>query len=271
MNDAVVRLDEAGDGITPSLDVAVDVMSVAEAMDGQYLLRRSLSEPHADADQLTQLVDALLSSAVSQPALSLLRVAVAQPWPSAEALAAAVRDEAIRVAWRTAIADGSAEETRAQVFDLMVLTDKEASLATAIGDVTRDVADRQALATALTRHATPVAQFCAHSAVSDLRAPFGDNLDRCLEELASLRGHCRARVTTAVAMTPAQASAMSRELERIFGRPVDLEADVDARVVGGALVNVGGDVIDGSVKARLDTARKALADAPLDKKDGNNA
>ena len=271
MNDPVVRLDEAGDGMAPSLAVAADVMSVAEAMDSQYLLRRSLSEPHADAEQLTQLVETLLAAHVSKLALSLLKVAAAQSWPSAEAMAGAVREEAVRVAWRTAIADGTVEESRLQVFDLLVLASRDALLATAVGDITRDLADRQELLTALTKHASPVATFCAHSAVSDHRGTFVDNLDRYLDELASLRGHCRAHVTTAIAMTPAQAGAMRHELERIFGRPIDLEADVDARVVGGALVNVDGDVIDGSIKARLDTARKALAEVPLDKKDGNNA
>ena len=271
MNDPVLRLDEAGDGMAPSLAVAADVMSVAEAMDGQYLLRRSLSEPHADADQLAQLVDTLLSKVLSKPAVALLRVAAAQSWESAEAMAGAVRDEAIRVAWRVAIADGSAEDSRLQVFELMVLTSRDGPLATAIGDVTRDVADRQKLATSLTKHATPVATFCAHSAISDIRAPFVDNLDRYLDELASLRDRARAHVTTATAMTPAQATTMRQQLERIFGRQIDLEADVDARVVGGALVNVGGDVIDGSIKAKLDAARKALAGVPLDKKDGKHA
>jgi len=276
--EALVALDEAGDELRPSLKLAADVMSVADAMDSQYLLRRSLSEPHADADQLKHLAETLLGPSISAPALSLIKVATAQSWDSAEQLSGAVRDQAVRLAWRAACADGDVEHARLQVLDLMVLVTGDPQLSTAVGDITRDESDRQAFVARMVVNCDPVAKFCATSAVNDQRAPFTVNLDGCLESLARVRGHLRGRVTTAVWMTKAQSEALTAQLQRIYGKPIDLETVVDPRVVGGALVNVGGDVIDGSIKARLDTARESLVSVPIvveaadaAGKDGENA
>jgi F-type H+-transporting ATPase subunit delta len=51
------------------------------------------------------------------------------------------------------------------------------------------------------------------------------------------------------------ASALTRQ----YGRPVHLNIVVDPAVVGGLRVEIGDDVIDGTVSARLDDARRKIA------------
>ncbi|MCL2782804.1 MAG: F0F1 ATP synthase subunit delta [Propionibacteriaceae bacterium] len=258
MNDAQVALDEAGDALKASLDLAGDVLAVAEAMDAQYQLRRSLSEPNAAPEQMAHLVDTLLGPLVSPSTVFLIRAAVAQSWPSANALAFAVRDEAVRVTWRASISNRTVETTRRQVLSLMQAATVDAGLSTAIGDTSRSLDDRQALVASLVEDAKPAVVLLTRSAVADQRDGFVANLSRYLDCLAQLRGRLRARVTTAVAMTTAQASAMQTQLSRIYGAPIDMEPVVSSGVVGGVRVDVGGDVIDGSIKARLDAAREQL-------------
>jgi len=268
VSEAVARLDEASDVHGASLALADDLMSVAEAMDGQYLLRRTLTEPHATPDELARLVNDLLGKSVSASAIAIMRVAVAQTWASADELVGAVRDTAIRVGWRAAIDNRTVEMARDQVLGLLMTTLGDAEFATAVGDVSRDAADRRALVRTVLTQAHHVAVLCANCAIGDQRGNFVQNLDRCLDVLAALRDHVRARVTTAVAMTEQQTAAMNVQLSRIYSHPIDLETVVDSRVVGGVLVNVGGDVIDGSIRARLDTARQALTNVPVvDEKD----
>jgi len=263
VNEAVTQLNVAGDGQVPSLGLAADLMAVAEAMDSQYALRRSLSEPQASPEQLGHLVEALLGPVVSASAADLIRVAALQQWASADTLAAAVRDQAIRVAWRATIEDGELEGARLGVLKLMLTALSDVELATAIGDPTRTLEDREALVAAVVGEAHPLVAFCARSAVYDTRANFAGNLDHYLNELARLGNRLRARVTTAVPMTPAQTAEMTTQLTRIYGHRIDVEAIVDERVIGGVRVDIGGDVIDGSMKARLETARQALTSVPV--------
>ena len=254
-----LRLDEVADGAKPSIGLAGEMLSLAGAMDAQYLLRRSLSEPNMDAARRDALVDALLGSSASPDAIALIKSAVGRQWPSSEALAQAIRDMAIRIAWRATVAGGTADSDRVGVLGLMVLASTNRKVASALGDVTRDPADRQALATALAAEAGPIPLLMAESAVDDQRAGFVDNLSHYLDVLADLRGHQRARVTTAVPMTDSQQETLLAELARIYRRPIDLESVVDQQVIGGVRVDADGDVIDGSIKARIDAAREAIA------------
>jgi F-type H+-transporting ATPase subunit delta len=48
-------------------------------------------------------------------------------------------------------------------------------------------------------------------------------------------------------------------LERQYGRPVHLNIVVDPDVIGGIRVEIGDDVIDGTVSSRLDDARRKIA------------
>ena len=52
---------------------------------------------------------------------------------------------------------------------------------------------------------------------------------------------------------------MSGVLARQYDRPVHLNVVVDPEVIGGIRVEIGDDVIDGTVSSRLDEARRRLA------------
>ena len=58
-------------------------------------------------------------------------------------------------------------------------------------------------------------------------------------------------VTTALALEPAQRTALEAALAQRFGRKVRLAEQVDAALVGGAIVRAGDLVIDGSLQGRL--------------------
>ena len=250
--------------------MADEVLSVAEAMDAQYLLRRSLSEPNADVAQRQHLVDALFGDRLSKPTLDLLRDAAGDDWQSSDALAYAIRDAAVTLGWRTAVDDNSVEPARAQVLALIAAVKANLSVSTALADPSRDLVDRQNLALSLVGDGSGVVAMLTRSALSDVRGVFAANLSAYLDALAALRGHQRAAVVSAVALTPAQTNTLITQLSRIFGSDIDLEPAVDPGVIGGIRVDVGGDVIDGSIKARLDAARQAMSQITLKKDEEND-
>ena len=73
------------------------------------------------------------------------------------------------------------------------------------------------------------------------------------------RGQSVARVTSAVALTAAQEQRLSDVLRRIYGRTVGLQITVDPSLLGGLIVQVGDEVIDGSIAHRLEAAERRLA------------
>lgn len=68
-----------------------------------------------------------------------------------------------------------------------------------------------------------------------------------------------ARVVTALALTPAEQAAFRDKVTRRFGPDLDFQFEVDPTVIGGVLLRVGDQVIDGTVAAKLAAMRDRLA------------
>ncbi|MGY0504852.1 F0F1 ATP synthase subunit delta [Luteimonas sp. e5] len=69
----------------------------------------------------------------------------------------------------------------------------------------------------------------------------------------------RARITSAAPMTQAELDKLTAALKRRFGREVEVEAGIDESLIGGALIDTGDLVIDGSVRGKLARLQSALA------------
>ncbi len=88
-----------------------------------------------------------------------------------------------------------------------------------------------------------------------------------LPEIAQLFEQARAeaekvvkvKVTSATAMDAAEVDALSLALRRRFGSEIALSHAVDPTLIGGAIIDAGDVVIDGSVRGRLDRLRSELA------------
>ncbi|MGY3266950.1 F0F1 ATP synthase subunit delta [Lysobacter sp. HA35] len=69
----------------------------------------------------------------------------------------------------------------------------------------------------------------------------------------------KARVTSASQLSDAELAAIRDGLKRRFGREVELEPAIDTSLIGGAVIDAGDVVIDGSVKGKLERLQSALA------------
>ena len=77
---------------------------------------------------------------------------------------------------------------------------------------------------------------------------------------AVAEGVIEATITSAQALTQAQIDELVEGLKRKFNRAVNVQVAVDASLIGGAVIAVGDQVIDGSVKGRLQRMAFALQD-----------
>ena len=69
----------------------------------------------------------------------------------------------------------------------------------------------------------------------------------------------KARVTSAVALPAGELETIKAALKRRFGRDVEVETAVDAGLIGGAVIDAGDVVIDGSLKGKLGRLETALS------------
>jgi F-type H+-transporting ATPase subunit delta len=69
----------------------------------------------------------------------------------------------------------------------------------------------------------------------------------------------KARVTSATALPAAEIETIKVALKKRFGREVEVETAVDESLIGGAVIDAGDVVIDGSLKGKLGRLQSALA------------
>jgi F-type H+-transporting ATPase subunit delta len=88
-----------------------------------------------------------------------------------------------------------------------------------------------------------------------------DLLKAYSDRLLDHRGVVRAEVTTALALDPRCAEAISQGLASLTGRTVLLATKIDPSIVGGLIARIGSTVYDGSVTRQLEKMKERLVES----------
>jgi F-type H+-transporting ATPase subunit delta len=78
---------------------------------------------------------------------------------------------------------------------------------------------------------------------------------------AQLKGIVSAKVKSAIELSKQQSENISGLLEQKLNNKVELECEIDEKLIGGLQVFLGSYIIDGSVKGRLDKLHKKLLES----------
>lgn len=82
---------------------------------------------------------------------------------------------------------------------------------------------------------------------------------RAYESLVSAhKGETRAEVTSAFPLSDEQRGALAGQLKARMGRDVILDTRVDPAIMGGLVVKIGSQMIDSSIRTRLNTLAQAM-------------
>lgn len=83
------------------------------------------------------------------------------------------------------------------------------------------------------------------------------------EQFEAYRREAEARVhvsiTSAEPVSEEQSKHLTERLKQRFGREIDLDVEVDPALIGGAIIRAGDEVIDGSVRGRLERLSREIA------------
>jgi len=92
------------------------------------------------------------------------------------------------------------------------------------------------------------------------RLPLLSEVTRLFRELrAEAEKRLHVRVVSAVPLDAGQTQRLQEALARRFDLQIELENEIDAAVIGGAVVYAGDEVIDGSLRGRLQKLANSLA------------
>ena len=92
-------------------------------------------------------------------------------------------------------------------------------------------------------------------------AMVGDIADEYQRLLDSYRGIERAEVITAILLDDEDKLRLAEHLGAVVGKKVVLKPEVDSSLIGGFIARIGGKLIDGSTRSKLDALKRELVRA----------
>jgi F-type H+-transporting ATPase subunit delta len=234
--------------------------AVTRLLAAERTLRRALSDPATSSEQRKRLAESVLNGKISAVALETVGDLVSARWSGPADLVEAAESLARQALLAAAEKQRALDGVEDQLFRFGRILDREPALTSLLSDTDVPADKRVALLDeVLGDKVYPVTAALLRETV---RTPRGRHLDVTAEELADLaaarRNRSVARVRTAVALSDAQEQRLTGTLTRLYGRDMSLQVELDESLLGGMVIRVGDEVVDGSVAGKLAAARRAL-------------
>jgi F-type H+-transporting ATPase subunit delta len=243
------------------LVLADELFAVARLLDTQPSLRRAISDPAVRPDDRAGLVRRLLGAQVQPGTLEVAETVARQRWSRPRDLVEATETLATEAALDAADARGELDGVEDELFRFGRIVAGDGDLARILGDRTAPREGKVALLDRLlTGKVSPVTERLLRNYLTGRHVTNAENeIERLSTVAARRRGRSVAHVVTAVPLTAVQEQRLAASLERIYGRTMGLQVQVDPSVLGGLVIRVEDEVIDGSIAHRLEAAGRRLA------------
>lgn len=256
---------EAQAGLRTKVDAGTDLATLGEDLLGAAAvfraepgLRRVATDQSVDAGAKAGLVRGIFDDKVSAAGLDLIADAAGRRWTATRDLADVLEHLGVVAVVKSTGTD--AGRLADELFAIGQAVNENADLRGALSDPARSEADKATLLKGLLEgKALPASIRLAELAVNGSHRTVVVALTEYQRVAAAVKEESVAHVRVARALSDGERQRLGDALSRQYGRPVHLNISVEPGLVGGMRVEIGDDVIDGSVSARLDDARRKLA------------
>ena len=252
-------LDERVGGDTEAARRAGDdLFGVSQLLRGEASLRRVATDVSVPAAAKQGLVRQILGDKVAAPAAAVVDAAVGHRWTRTRDLADALESLGEVAVVRSAGSDSA--RLADELFTFAQTVNDAPGLRDALSDPSRSTQDKVSLLDRLLAgRALPATLTLAKQALAGTYRTVTVALATYQQVAAEVHGEKVATVRVARPLSDADRQRLTDTLSRQYDREIHLNVVVDPDVIGGIRVEVGDDVIDGTVVSRLDDARRKLA------------
>lgn len=268
---ALTNLSERFSAIAKDIDskglstLSTELVAVAQMLDREIVVTRYLTVPAEDAAPRVRLMERLVSGKVGDTTLEVLRSAVAERWSANNDLVDAIEHVSRQALLEVAEREDKVDEVEEQLFRFSRILDAQPRLAILLGDYAVPVDGRVALLRKVLDSASgrvnPIVVALLTQTVELLRGQAAEEAVQFLTEVAvARRGEIVAAVSAAADLSDGQRSRLTDVLGRIYGHPVSVQLQIDPELLGGLLISVADEVIDGTLASRLAAAEAQLPD-----------
>jgi len=237
-----------------------DLFAVVDALESSPSLRRAVTDPGTPEQNRQQLVSAVLDGKVSKTAVDIVAEGAAMRWAGGRTFAAALERQGARATLMAAENADQLENTEDELFRFARLVDGNPGLRNALADRSVRLAHRQELVGSLLAGKTSDATIAlAKRAVAARERTFGQTIEGYVTLAAAQKNRIVATVRVATPLTDEQRERLQRTLRNQVGRDVAIQEVIDENVVGGVRVELGDEVIEGTVASRLHDVRRLFS------------
>jgi len=237
------------------------LIAVAGFLSSRASLRRSLTDAGRSAESRESLARELFGGKIDESALDVLGSAVGARWARTSELVSTLFELGVLAHLLSAESRGALDVVEDELFRFGQTVGNESGLRSALLDRSApEQARRQLVRTLLEGKAQPETVRLAEYAVLERREGSLDKeLDRIIELAAARRRRTVAVARVARPLSDEHRERLQRALSTQAGMEVQLNVVVEPDVVGGIKVEIGDEVVDGTVIGRLEDARRRLA------------
>ncbi|MEU2154111.1 MULTISPECIES: F0F1 ATP synthase subunit delta [unclassified Streptomyces] len=256
------RLDALTDNTSvDAAKLAEELAAVTALLDREVSLRRVLTDPAQAGEAKAELAARLLSGQVDGETVDLVSGMVRSRWSRSRDLVDAIEELANSADLIAAQRAGALDDVEDELFRFGRIVASSPELRAALTDRSATAAAKgDLLRRLLGGKANPVT---ARLVIRLVTAPRGRSLEQGLESLSKLAASRRNRVvavvTSAVPLSDQQKQRLGAVLAKLYGREMHLNLDVDPEVLGGISVQVGDEVIDGTISDRIAEAQRRIS------------
>jgi F-type H+-transporting ATPase subunit delta len=244
-------------GSRADLATAEDLFAAGRVIGDSASLRAALADPSAEAAAKASIVDRIFGQAIGAEAAQLIETITAKRWSGQDDLLSAIEDLGIRAIATSAPASVSIE-TELLTFGQAVASDSELELA--LGNKLGDTDSKVALVDRLLvgKAAEGTVAIVRHLIAQPRGRRIRKLIAHAISVVADAAGLAIATVTSAAPITGAQQQRLEQKLASLYGRRLQLNNVIDPTMIGGLHVQIGDDVIDGSIASRINDLKLQL-------------
>ena len=238
--------------------VGDDLFTIAGLLRAEPGLRRVATDLSIDAGAKQGLIGGILADKVDKASLDIVSEAVARRWTVSRDLANSLEHLSEMAIVKSAGKDSS--RLADELFAFGQAVNDNPSLRDALSDPARSVEDKATLLRSLLDgKALPATVTLARQSLAGTYRTVATALATYQQVAAQVHGERVATVRVAHPLSDADRQRLSEALSRQYDRQLHLNVVIDPDVIGGIRVEIGDDIIDGTVASRLDEARRKLA------------